>query len=288
MAIFLPETMDREAYSLTSCVGYETERFQIRVRASSHLIKELKKTQVILQYRDIATKERFKRIAAQLDVLQPELLVPLLGKDSFTGFLIFGKKLSGRDFTNSELGFISSIAEAAAIALDRAYLYQMATLDRMSGLYVNHYFKNRLLTEMLRAKRYKQHISLIMMDIDHFKQVNDTWGHQQGDIIIKQIAELILAGIREIDIAARYGGEEFAVILPETDLGSATTVAERLRLSIQNFPFKTRKGLIPVTASFGVANLIATDASPAQLIERADELLYESKEAGRNKVTCQR
>ena len=288
VAIFLPEDLDMTAYTLNGCVGYEKEKFKIRIRTSSQLIKELKKAKDPIHFSSINSKDRFKRITSSLEVLKPELLIPLKVKENLNGFLIFGKKLSGKDFTNSEYNFMNFISEAAAIAMENAFLYMQATMDRMTGLFVNHYFKNRLLSEMLRAKRYKQHLSLIMVDIDHFKKVNDTYGHQLGDKVIKAIGGIIMDAIREIDIAARYGGEEFAIILPETDQESACTVCERLRATVENHDFKSRRGSLKITASFGVATLLSTDATPGMFIERADELLYHSKKTGRNRVTCQK
>jgi len=286
VAIFLPEDLSITAYTLSACVGCEKEKFKIRIQSSSQLIKELKKAKSPIHFNEITSKARFKRISSSLKVLHPELLIPLKVKENLNGFLVFGKKLSGKDFTNSEYDFMNFISEAAAIAMENAFLYMQATMDQMTGLFVNHYFKNQLLSEMRRTKDYK-HLSLVMLDIDHFKKVNDTYGHQLGDRVIKTVSSIILEGIRSIDIAARYGGEEFAVILPETDEESACIVCERLRVAIEEHVFKSRKGTLKITASFGVATLLSTDASPEQFIERADTLLYQSKKNGRNRVTCQ-
>jgi len=285
VSIFLPADLDTTAYSFRACVGYEREKFDITLPANSQLMKLLQKSKSYISYSSIANKEKFKRISLNLAQLHPELLVPLKVKDTLNGFLVFGQKLSGKDFTNSEYAFISFIAEAASIAVDNARLYQMATLDRMSNLYVHHYFKNQLHTEFLRAKRYKKPLSLLMLDIDHFKNVNDTYGHQKGDLVIKDIAKIIRAGIREIDIAARYGGEEFAVIFPETGIESSITVAERLRETIEKHHFISHKAPVHITSSFGIACIRKDVTSPSQLLEMADQALYRSKENGRNQVS---
>jgi diguanylate cyclase (GGDEF)-like protein len=220
----------------------------------------------------------------KLKLLRPEILAPLRARDDLIGFLAFSRKFSGQDFTESDLQQIAFIAEVAGILIENARLYEMATHDRMSGLFVNHYFKNALFTEFNRARRYRKPLALVMADIDHFKQVNDTWGHQKGDTVIQEIAAILKSGIREIDILARYGGEEFALILPETAIESACTVAERLREMVQEHRFVDAANPVPVTASFGVAVLQRRFGSSEELIKAADDALYKAKNGGRNQV----
>lgn len=287
VALFLPLDLDNTTFFLKDCVGYERESFNISISARSPLIRLLKKSSTnYLHFSVLLGKNNLKSATRKLEVLEPDLLVPLKVKENLNGMLVFGKKLNGKEFNNSEYKFVAFIADVAGIAMENARLYEMATQDRMSGLFVHHYFKNALFNEFSRAKRYGTPLSLIMMDIDFFKKVNDTYGHQRGDVVIQQIAHLIRDGIRDIDIAARYGGEEFTIILPETGIEAAQTVAERLRESIADFPFATHDDTsLHITASFGISTVRKTTASSEELIEEADRALYQSKRNGRNQVS---
>jgi len=171
------------------------------------------------------------------------------------------------------------LAKFAAIAVENSRIYLMSTLDRMTRLYIHHYFQERLLEEVKWSQRKGTPISLIMMDIDHFKIFNDTYGHQQGDIVLKETARLIRENIRNIDIPARYGGEEFAVILPDTNIESAEMIAGRIRKEIEAYKFSGQDKPLSVTISLGVAQLnLAKDSGKMDLIRRADEALYRAKE----------
>jgi diguanylate cyclase (GGDEF)-like protein len=159
----------------------------------------------------------------------------------------------------------------------------------MTKLFSHHFFQKTLEEEMARAHRYGTTFSLIMFDIDHFKKFNDTYGHLQGDIIIKEIARMLRHSVRSIDLTARYGGEEFAVILPEVDIRGASVVAERVRSTIESYQFPGEEGSVRVTVSVGVAEFKPERMREAsQIIGEADKALYQSKEMGRNRVTAQK
>jgi diguanylate cyclase (GGDEF)-like protein len=165
----------------------------------------------------------------------------------------------------------------------------LSITDQLTGCYNRLYMAERMEPEIKRAKRYRHWLSVIMCDLDHFKQVNDTYGHQVGDVVLKRFAELIDQSIRDkVDWAVRYGGEEFIIILPETDLDGAHVVAERLRRSIAGFPFAAEEKSFSITASFGVTAL--NEKTPWEklsidtIIQHADSLLYAAKGAGRNQV----
>jgi two-component system cell cycle response regulator len=139
--------------------------------------------------------------------------------------------------------------------------------------------------EVKRAVRYKHPVSLIMLDIDHFKDVNDTYGHQVGDSALRWMAEIIRASVRDADFASRYGGEEFAIICGETDLREAVVIADRIRAAVEAAPFMPDPTQsIPVTTSAGVACFPANGPQDVDLIRAADEALYEAKRSGRNRV----
>ncbi|MBD3789507.1 MAG: GGDEF domain-containing protein [Campylobacterales bacterium] len=164
-------------------------------------------------------------------------------------------------------------------------LAKLALHDALTGLYNRGHFDQKLQEELNRTLRYGRSLSLLMLDIDFFKKVNDTYGHQAGDEVLKNIAHIILSSIRNSDYAARYGGEEFAIILPETDPTEAVQLAERIRTAIEQNKFKTSENDIPITISIGVGTS-KKETTPELLIEAADSALYQAKENGRNQVVC--
>ncbi|MGL4370328.1 MAG: diguanylate cyclase [Spirochaetota bacterium] len=222
-----------------------------------------------------------------LDLLEPELVIPLKSKNSLNGILILGPKIHGGGFSADEREFLKGLARFAAIAVENSRLYLMATMDRMTRLYIHHYFQERLAEEIKRSERYSKPLCILISDIDHFKIFNDTYGHQQGDIVLKEAARIVKDTVRKIDIPARYGGEEFSVILPETDLESATAVASRIRKRIEECKFPGQSEPLHVTVSIGVAQYDPErDKDKKDLIERADKSLYKAKNSGRNCVVA--
>lgn len=164
-------------------------------------------------------------------------------------------------------------------------LKQLSDTDPLTHIYNRRYMMNMLEKEILRAERKGTHLSLVMIDLDHFKHVNDKYGHQGGDQVLASLAELSQSGLRSYDFVARYGGEEFVMTLPETTHENALMIAERLRLRIQLHPYTgSLKGLI-TTASMGVATYPANFiTSLSDLIREADDAMYRAKAAGRNRV----
>jgi diguanylate cyclase (GGDEF)-like protein len=171
--------------------------------------------------------------------------------------------------------------------IENAYheeIYRLTTIDGLTQIYNKRYFLETLERELSRCHRYGRHLSLIMFDIDHFKKVNDTFGHLAGDYVLKQVASVIKSKIRREDIMARYGGEEFAIILPEIDNYNSKTFADKIRKLIEKFTFKFEDTKIPVTISIGVATVAPELTDPLEFIRLADEFLYKAKKAGRNCV----
>jgi diguanylate cyclase (GGDEF)-like protein len=165
----------------------------------------------------------------------------------------------------------------------------LSITDQLTGCYNRLYMAERMDPEIKRAKRYCHWLSVIMCDLDHFKKVNDNYGHQVGDAVLKEFAAIIKNSIRNgVDWAVRYGGEEFVILLPETDLDGAKVVAERLRISVAATAFSSENGPFSITASFGVTGL--NEKTPWEkltidaIIQHADTLLYAAKDAGRNRV----
>jgi diguanylate cyclase (GGDEF)-like protein len=189
-----------------------------------------------------------------------------------------------REITESQTELLLGVAGQAALAISHAQLYQAqeenALTDELTRLPNRRYMAQRFLQEMQRARRYHKSLAFVMIDIDHFKTVNDSFGHLEGDQVLAELAKILLASKRESDVAARFGGEEFALILNETTAEGAMTLAERIRASVEQATFA---GNLKLTISLGVA---ATDDEEqfTSLMERADEALYEAKEAGRNRI----
>jgi len=205
-----------------------------------------------------------------------------------------GKPASGeepgadRSFSKDDQDILGALADQAAIAIARARLYEAAITDSLTGLYVRRFAWHRLKEEIKRVHRYSGRLSIVMCDIDHFKRVNDTWGHAVGDAVLVSVADALRASLRVgIDIAARVGGEEFLLILPDTDLVGAAAAAERLRIYIQKNKVKIDDGDDQmVTMSFGAAQFDLKNGEESEvLVRRADVAMYEAKNAGRNQVS---
>lgn len=216
-----------------------------------------------------------------------ELIVPLRFKDRINGLLCLKRKEEdfGPEYTEDEKRYISIIAGFASVAIENARLYEMATLDIKTKLYNHGFFANRLTQEIERAERYKADLTLMILDLDHFKKVNDTYGHIVGDEVLIEVARTVKHAVRGFDIPARFGGEEFTVILPETGLEGADTVAQRLKNAIKELSFSSKKGKFGVAVSIGVAGFIHESSMTDDiLISHADQALYYAKEHGRDRV----
>jgi diguanylate cyclase (GGDEF)-like protein len=186
---------------------------------------------------------------------------------------------------------VSLLAHQTVQDLQRvALLEHQSVTDPLTGLYNRRHLDQRISAEYASAHRYRHPLSVLMLDIDHFKQLNDTHGHQAGDLALQFVSGLVLDGIREPDIAARYGGEEFTIIAPNTRLHAASELAERIRKRIETHELKLARAgesrqTIRITVSIGVAELTPGIMSGKQLIQCADQALYRAKQSGRNRVS---
>jgi diguanylate cyclase (GGDEF)-like protein len=219
-----------------------------------------------------------------LKAIEPSILVPLKAKGAVNGILVLGEKIGGEDFDDRDREYLVNIAGLAAIAIHNAYLFEATTTDRMTKLKLKHSFLHTLQDRLHEPG--PDPIALIMLDIDHFKRVNDTYGHIAGDETLKGAAALVLDEIRLVDVAARYGGEEFILLLPGTDVRGAWEVAERIRKRVAEAGFVSGQRLVRTHVSLGVAVYDpARDTTAEAFIERADRALYASKQNGRNRTT---
>ncbi|SFR80886.1 diguanylate cyclase (GGDEF) domain-containing protein [Marinobacter daqiaonensis] len=205
------------------------------------------------------------------------------GKDrALTGLLYLENNHISNCFTEARIGALEIIAVAAAGRLE---LSRKAAVDGLTNLFNHDYFQNMLRQELASVARYDREMSLVLLDIDHFKQFNDTWGHQLGDQVLREVADLIKANSRENDTAARYGGEEMVLILPGAGKEEAAMVAERIRKAIERHQVRVDDEILGVTVSLGLVTADASHVDPEKLIRRADKALYKSKANGRNQLT---
>ena len=160
----------------------------------------------------------------------------------------------------------------------------MAIIDALTQIYNKKYFLEQLQSEVSNSFAYERDLCLLLFDIDHFKKVNDKYGHQAGDFILAELCKVVQKTVRERDIFARYGGEEFVMILPDTELEPAYQLAERIRAAVESHQFEFGEDSIPITVSIGV-KLLTSEMTANKLIEDTDKNLYASKKAGRKRVT---
>jgi diguanylate cyclase (GGDEF)-like protein/PAS domain S-box-containing protein len=217
------------------------------------------------------------------------LLVPLPAKDQARGVLITGHDHPERSFSDDDVELLTLFAQQVTVALQNARLFtevqRLATLDPLTELYNRRSFAELAQQTFEQARRYGYALSVIMLDIDHFKQVNDQFGHLAGDQMLQAVARQCLMALRTADVIGRYGGEEIVMVLPETNGEQARQVAERLRHSLSMAPIPTDRGVATLTVSLGVASVSHIDGiSLEQLIDLADQALYAAKQAGRNRV----
>jgi two-component system, cell cycle response regulator len=218
-------------------------------------------------------------------------IFPLRSGDATFGTLVCGSRHRDALPEKSQIE-LSLLAMQAAESVARTRLYEhvekLATTDGLTGLLNRRTFNAQLATRLREAQRYRRHLSLLLVDIDHFKKVNDTHGHLAGDAVLRGVAAIAASQARETDIVARYGGEELALVLPETDSAGARAIAERLRAAAAAADHPTEKGHVRVTISLGIATWPGDGAAAEELIEAADKALYRAKQAGRNRVESAR
>jgi diguanylate cyclase (GGDEF)-like protein len=207
--------------------------------------------------------------------------VPVIAKDRLIGVLQAINKREG-DFSDDDATILFALANQVAIAIENAKLFQESITDGLTGLYHHKYFELRLREELDRSKRYRNPLSLAMVDIDFFKKVNDEHGHLAGDQVLRGLAAFLKKATRLSDIAARYGGEEFALVLPYVTEKDMHPIGERLRKDVEAGDFNG----IRITISIGIAYFDGgnADITMAQFIEAADKALYRAKNSGRNRV----
>jgi len=220
------------------------------------------------------------------------LLIPLKAKDRVNGIIIADNFITKDPITKDDIRMLTMLANQAGLAIENSQLFELtaerAHSDYLTNLWNHGYFQYLLQAEMEKAKATKTKLSLVTVDIDNFKVYNDTLGHQTGDKILRDLAQLLRNQSRKMDHVCRYGGEEFTIILPQTEQKEAYMIAERLRVDIQNYPFLNEE-IFPnktLTVSVGIATFPENGLLPAELITSSDKSLYKAKNQGKNTTCC--
>ncbi|MFL5893541.1 MAG: diguanylate cyclase [Thermoleophilaceae bacterium] len=277
--------IDGDESLLAGLVAAEREAFHIDTDTGRELLAALEPDAEPLPQRRPST--------AQLDLVHA-LALPMRariagGKDvDFVGVISIAR--GGREFNEQERELFGYLAGQAILSIENVDLHEtvseQAVTDELTGLFNVRQFHERLEGEIERADRFGTPLSLVMLDIDKFKSVNDSYGHQQGDRVLVEVARVMRRLSRDVDLPARYGGEEMAVVLPQTDLTGAEQLAERMRIAIESMTVARLDGggPLPITASFGVASFPGEAIDKTGLIAAADAALYRAKRGGRNRV----
>lgn len=222
---------------------------------------------------------------------QSALMLPLVSEDEPLGAVVLSSEETD-SLKPLQIYFLEVLANQATTALKNALLHEeierRARTDGLTGLFNHKFFKEQLSAELNRFMRTRRPFSLLLLDIDHFKHINDAHGHPAGDEVLKGIASTLRKTLRNIDITARYGGEEFAALLLDTDAPGAVRMAERLRRAIGRAEHHTERGVLKVTASIGVASCPGDASTESALLELADRALYRAKAGGRNRTAASR
>ena len=286
--LFIKPDIDSKDFTLyRNYEGFNPDRkIQYVIHEDSELVKTLKKNpkcytmpQLLQEITNISDIKPFT-------ILEPTLIIPLINRGNLQGIIVLGERIVKEPYKGDEEDYLMSIAGMASISIYNAFLFEVSTTDMMTKLKLKH-----VLYQTIRQNfdSETQSMSILMMDIDHFKNLNDTYGHAFGDTVLIKVASILISSLRLEDLAARYGGEEFVIILKKMNEEDVPLVAERIRKRIESLEFVyTEKGkneIVKTTISIGIAKYNSNlDSVPEDLIKRADTALYRAKEGGRNRV----
>lgn len=282
---------DQKKFVPTITKGLLLKRFSETELIESENILSYFKTNKYLNLKELRMIDSplvddFKRILT-LDV---ELIIPLKTKNAIEGFILLGERIKQKRYNPIELDVLYLYADAFSVALHNSKCHEkqkmMSYTDTKTGLHNDRYMYYRLNEEFARSTRMKLSLSVVMIDIDHFKNYNDTLGHLAGDNTLRMVADALTEEAREEDIVCRYGGEEFIILLPNTDEKAAYVVAERIRKRIYEIAF-LKEEVQPggtLTCSFGISTFPLDTNDSKDLIDCADKAMYQAKKTGRNKV----
>jgi diguanylate cyclase (GGDEF)-like protein len=249
------------------------------------LIDRIVKAGESITVRDMLKRDDYVPLS---ELSRSGILVPTVAHGTVNGLLL-AESNEPDFFREKDQQMLSLVARSASLALENAELHkrteELTIIDELTETYNYRYFVRKLQEEKRRASRYDLPLSLIMVDIDWFKKLNDSYGHEVGNLILKRLSAIIKQCIRDVDIFARYGGEEFSIILPQTPQREARIIGERIREQVEKEIFDTRKlGKVKITVSVGVSSYPENGRSQEELVSITDQALYRAKGEGRNLV----
>ena len=236
----------------------------------------------------LPTEDGGPRTAAGEPSTPVMIAIPLYSQDRVMGVLAVYRNDPDRPFSQEDLDTVMFLAEQGGVAIENVQLHEeaqrLSLMDGLTGIWNRRFFQMQFRQVLATATRFERPFSVLMLDLDYFKRINDTYGHQRGDAILIEFAQRVNGTLREIDTFARYGGEEFICLLSETDVEGARTTAEKICEVIRSEPFGAiGEDPIALTVSIGVASHPEHGESYRALVESADKALYEAKESGRNR-----
>ncbi|MEW6109673.1 MAG: sensor domain-containing diguanylate cyclase [Nitrospirota bacterium] len=289
--------LKRYAFVVASFEDPNITGIKLNLRKYPEIMEALTSKRPVI-IKDITTDPLMQQVR---DIIRPLgirsiLVIPIIFREKVIGTLFLRTSRKGHTFTENEIRLLNTIANSSANALYNAFLFEqvedektrlekLAITDYLTGIYNIRYFYHRIIEEFSRAQRYSFPLSCIMLDIDHFKNINDIYGHKTGDMVLKEFAQLLKKHSRKSDVLARYGGEEFIILLPQTSLEGALTEAERIRIFIKEHKFKSIKNKKRLTVSIGIAVYPHTDIKTHDdLISSSDDALFAAKGRGRDQI----
>jgi diguanylate cyclase (GGDEF)-like protein len=281
--------METDRLNIRVVAGLEDDAFQEKVNNSEIKCRSFKPGEgiagrVFVNAKPIVVnniKEDDVFVDSDASYVRSIACIPMVVYNDVIGVINVTNKRHGKEFTDEDVEMLKAVADQAAVAINKAQLWDMAVTDSLTGLYVRRYFMVKLQEELLRAERYNNIMSVVLADLDRFKNINDTYGHDAGDRVLRAIGNFLQQNIRDVDVIARYGGDEFVIMIPEAAKDAAYILSERLRkqfagLKLENFP--------QITISLGIATYPFDGTELEDLIKNADAAMYAAKRAGRNKV----
>ncbi len=275
---------------LRASQGRPQYAFRLVIPVSETLLGQAFRTGPVNQC-DAAADRASTGWAIDKDSIASQAAVPLRAGDNVFGVMVMASS-APRELSEIEMERLEVLGSQASLSLQNALLHEelerLSVTDRLTELYNHGYFKQRLDEEFQRSVRFGHSLSLVMIDIDDFKEFNDSFGHPCGDQVLKAVSSVIRSNLREMDIAARYGGKEFVVVLPETSCEGAAGVAERIRADVERVTREATADEISVgrTVSIGIATYPGNASSSIELLEMADAAMYRGKRAGKNRVVA--
>ncbi|MDR3193589.1 MAG: GGDEF domain-containing protein [Treponema sp.] len=277
---------NRDEITIKSYQNYQLVDLGFRIHSIAPFEPFFRQFSQPISYEVFACELKDEEAVRPFEKLKPEIVIPILGPFGLYGIILMGRKLLAGSYSEKELLFIDQLLVFVSQAIKNYLHYEHSLRDIKTGLFNHGFFINRLSEEVARTKREHYSSSVIVMDVDKFKNFNDSYGHLAGDRVLENLALTIKQNVRTEDIPSRFGGEEFTVLLPKTDREASWVVSERLREAVAAMKVPWEPPLPQVTISLGIYTFDKDNTLNAEgIILRADEALYLSKDRGRNRGT---